>query len=360
MDNRDDRKNGSDLGFMRPAARGRAPRALGLVTLGAIAGVLLVGRQAARAADPALLPKEEEVKKAKDEKKEQGWDPFIQIGASLALSGSSNTVGQLDGNSITAGLSLLGRLDFLCARWDWRNTLKIAEVFTRTPVVDEFIKSSDQLAFETILYWQVSDFIGPFVSAKLETTLLEGADVRAAPVDHVVAGTVVDAAKTHHKLSDAFQPLALKQAIGAYVRPINQKDIEVVAKAGFGAAETFAAGVEIVTDDATTAGVIELTRLEDVMQAGAVVGIEAKGTLQDGHVTYTTHAEVMFPFINDDPGKRSVGKLTNVDIGAKLGFKIFDWASLDYEVKLLRQPQLVDAWQIQHSLLLTFAFTPVD
>lgn len=360
MGNGDERKEASDRGFTGLTARRHAPGLTRLLTFGAVAGVLLVGPASARAADPALLPKEEEVKKAKDEKKDQGWDPFIQIGASLALSGSSNTVGQLDGNSITGGLSLLGRLDFLCARWDWRNTLKIAEVFTRTPVVDEFIKSSDQLAFETILYWQVSEFVGPFLSAKLETTILEGTDVRAAPVDYTVAGTVIDAAKTHHKLSDAFQPLALKQAIGAYVRPINQKDIEVVAKAGFGAAETFAAGAEIVTDDATTAGAIELTKLEDVIQAGAVVGVEAKGTLQDGHVTYTTHAEVMFPFINDDPGKRGVGELTNVDIGAKIGFKIFDWASLDYEVKLLRQPQLVDAWQIQHSLLLTFAFTPVD
>lgn len=350
-------KTGSDAGFMRSFGAS----VVGKWCVGLGVGVFaLSAAGVSQAADPGLLPKEEEIKKAKDEKKPEGWDPFIQVGASLALSGSSNAVGQVNGSSVTGGLSLLGRLDYLAGPWDWRNTLKISEVFTRTPIVDEFVKSSDQLSFETILYWKVSDFVGPFLSAKLDSTILAGVDVRPAPVDYAVGTTVVASNTTHHKLADSLQPLALKQAIGAYVRPINDKGIEVVGKAGFGAAETLAKGAQILSDDVATAGVIELTNLADVIQAGAVIGIEAKGALDEGRVTYATHAEVMFPFVNDDPGKRDVGALTNVDIGAKLGFKIFDWASLDYELKILRQPQLLDAWQIQHSLLLTFSFTPVE
>jgi hypothetical protein len=39
---------------------------------------------------------------------------------------------------------------------------------------------------------------------------------------------------------------------------------------------------------------------------------------------------------------------------------LFEWASLDYELKIMRLPQLVDAWQIQNNLLLTFSYTLID
>jgi len=35
------------------------------------------------------------------------------------------------------------------------------------------------------------------------------------------------------------------------------------------------------------------------------------------------------------------------------------WASLDYSFKAIREPQLLDKWQVQNNLLLSFAYTLV-
>ena len=309
------------------------------------------------AADPGLLPKEEEVVK---DKKDEGWDPALIFGVSLAMSTNSNFVGQPTGNSFTGGLNLLGRLDYLRGVVDWRNTLKLNEVFTRTPVIDDFVKSIDQLSYESIIYYRVSDLFGPFASFKLDTSILEGRDVRGSATDYAVDGTVEAEDVTSFKLTERFEPLQLKEAIGMFVRPISKKTVEVDIRGGFGASQTFAEGALILADDANTADVVELGSLADVIQAGAVLEVQARGELEDGRIQYAARAEVMIPFINDDPAERSATDLTNFDIGGKLGFKLFEWASLDYELKILRLPQLVDVWQIQNNLLLTFSYALID
>ncbi len=321
-------------------------------------GVLLgVAGPALAAADPGLLPKEEEVVK---DVKPEGWDPSLTLGVSLALSTNSNFVGQPSGNSFTGGLNLLGRLDYLRGVVDWRNVLKINEVFTRTPIVDEFVKSIDQLSYESVIYYRISDLFGPFASFKLDTSILEGRDVRGGAVDYSVDGTVEAEDVTSFKLTDGFQPLQLKEAIGFFLRPISKKTVEVDIRGGFGASQTFAEGAHLLADDPATVDVVELITLHDVIQAGAVLEVQTRGELEEGRIVYAARAEVMVPFINDDPEKRSAGELTNFDIGAKLGFKLFEWASLDYELKILRLPQLVDVWQIQNNLLLTFSYALVD
>ena len=333
------------------------PSFLSPVLKGAVAFSLLSSGPALAAADPGLLPTETEVVK---EAKPQGWDPALVLGASISLSSNTNFVGQPDGSSFTGGLNLFGRLDYLQDVVDWRNTLKLNEVFTRTPVVDEFVKTVDQLFFESVLYLRYSEVVGPFVSFKLETSILEGRDVRPSPVDYSVDGTVVETQVSSIKVTDPLQPLQLKEAVGAFFRPIQGKDIEVDIRLGFGASQTFADGARILADDAATATIVELVSLKDVIQAGAVLGVEVKGELEEGRVNYQARAEVMMPFVNDDASDRDVIELTNFDIGGKLGFKLFEWASLNYELKIMRLPQLVDAWQIQNNLLLTFSYTLID
>jgi hypothetical protein len=300
-----------------------------------------------------------EFEKGKDDRK-YGWSPFLQFGAVLSVSGSNGAIGQTDGNSLSAGLTLLGRLNYLTRAWDWRNTLSISEVVARTPLIDEFTKANDKLSFETVLHWTLRDWVGPFASALLETPLFKGLDVRPSDVDYTLDGVVVATQTNRYRLTESFQPLTLKQTLGAYLRPIHDKRVEVMFKAGLGANETLAKGARIVDDAPATTGVVELAALDDVVQAGVVTRVESHGLIDDSRVTYAAHAEVMLPVVNDDPQDRPALELVNVDIGAKLGIKIFDWASFDYELKVIRQSQLLDAWQIQHSLLLTFSFTPIQ
>lgn len=334
---------------------------LPLVLACTLATLATTGVAFAAAADPGLLPTEAEIKAAKEKAEAEGWFPKLSLGASMSLSSNSNVVGQPDGSSWTFGLNLLGRLDFLEGMHDWRNTLQIHEVLSRTPVIDDWIKTIDQLLFESVYYIKVIEQLGPFASFKLETSLFQGFDLRAAPVTYVSAadGTELAVAATRLKLTDSFQPLTLKQAIGAFYRPISTPEIDLHIRAGFGAQETFAEGGLVVADNGDTPE-IEIARLDDFVQGGVVVGVEAKGQFEDGRVSYAARAEVMVPIINDDAANRDAIELTNIDIAAKITFKLFSFASLDYEFKAFRLPALVDSWQIQNSLLLTFNYTLIE
>ena len=48
--------------------------------------------------------------------------------------------------------------------------------------------------------------------------------------------------------------------------------------------------------------------------------------------------------------------LTYVLIEATLAIKLFSWMSLDYSLRALRQPLVIDDFQIQNSLLLNFSY----
>lgn len=335
------------------------PRPFARVLFPTLAATLLAGSAHADVPDPKILPKEEEVKRLKEEvAAKDPWDPSLIFGLNIALATSNNVVGQASGLSVTGGLNVQAGLNYTQGAIDWRNTLKITEIYSRTPTIEEFVKSSDVLAYESTLYYLASKVFGPFANFKLDTALLAGTDVRPAAVDYTLDGAPLATGVTHVHLTDGFQPLSLKEALGVFATPVAEEGLALSVRAGFGAIETFAKGGRVVADDGGTAA-IELKSLEDVTQAGAVVGVEAKGELDEKRVFYTAHAEVLFPVINDDAQDRGVLDLTNVDIGAKLGFKLFSFASLDYEIKIIRQPQLVDAWQIANSLLLNFSYTAI-
>jgi len=341
------------------------------IALGSLASLTFAGAVHAAVPDPKILPTEDEVKKAKEKKDASPWDPGLVFGANLALSSSNNVVGQPHGDSISGGINVLAQLDYLEGKVDWRNSLKVQEVYSRTPIVPEFVKSVDALSFESILYYLLSDIAGPFASFKLDTSIFEGDDVRAAAVDYTLNGEIIGDDVTRIKLTDGFQRLTMKEAVGVFLGPVTTPEIELDMRAGFGAMQTFAKGGRIVADDPATTGacdvaankctdLIELAELDDVIQAGIVIGAEAHGSLDGDHVVYAAHAEVLFPVINDDPQNRDALELANFDIGAKLSFKLFSFASLDYEMKILRQPQLVDVWQITNSLYLNFAYTVIE
>jgi len=189
----------------------------------------------AHAGEPSLLPKSEEVVKVVDpDARKEGLHPYLMLGASVALSSNSSFVGQSDGNSMTAGLNMLGRLDYLKGKWDWRNTLKVDEVFTRNPVINDFVKSIDQLAFESVVYLNLSELVGPFLSAKLDTPMLKGYDTRPGAVDYMVGTETIATQVSRLQLTDGFQPLSLKEAIGVFVRPSNEPTLQLNIRAGFG------------------------------------------------------------------------------------------------------------------------------
>lgn len=325
----------------------------GLATLCAVA----MFATPAVAADPDVFDANVE-KGAADKKKDPGWEAYIDLGASLALSSVNNVVGKTDGISLTLSAAVSGGVNYIKGIHDWRNKLSISLAFTQSPALpDFFVKSTDKFDFDSVYYLRLVDWVGPFARLGLSTQMLPGTDIRPGlttfKVDDQPSVSAIE-----FDLTDPFQPLTLKQSLGAFFRPYTEKEAEIEFRAGVGAREVFADGQLTLADDDATADVIEVKSLTDSIIVGGELRAQIGGALEKGRVSYSAHAEFLLPFydsVADDRGL-SFADSINYDFGAKLSFKLVEWASLDYEFSAIYQPQVVEEWQVTNTLLLTFGW----
>lgn len=324
----------------------------------------------------------DKVESKKEKLKHTGWDGSFNIGASTALSQSSSVVGRIDGTSFTFGAQLKGGLLYLKNAHEWRNALGYGLTYTRTPALPAFIKTNDELGLESIYLYHLKrvPWLGPFARVTLNLPFFPGDDVRsradavgsapagqtlyvnkADPTDRISLGnsrlSLGDDDVASLRLSDPFLPTRLRETVGVFAKPVDRSDLGLEVKLGFDARQTFAGGQLAIDDDSTTAD-IEFSRLSDVYQGGPSAGIVAAGVMADKRVGYVALAEVMIPVINNQSSgdDKSIGELTNVHLELNLSFKLVAWASLDYQFKALYEPQLLDEFQLQNNLLLTFSY----
>ena len=291
----------------------------------------------------------------------QGWNPYFTIGANISFGHNYQVVGQQNGQSWTLGGSIDTGVEYNGGPHQWLTNLAILATFNYGPPINEFVKSADSLVLHSEYYYRIPkvSWLGPYADFKLETSMFEGEDVRADSNNTwVMDGQVIHKGK-RLKLTESFQPLTLKEVVGLFARPFSKKSFQWQFTAGIGSYQVFADGQKALDDDDSTP-VIEVKALHSYWQAGAEAGTEIKGIVLNDRLSYRVYANAMFPFAHtSDKQDRNIIELTNVEMGAKLSVQIFSWASLDYEFKAVRQPQLVDQFQIQNNLLLTFKYTPV-
>lgn len=315
-------------------------------------------------AQPQLLPKDETLKAAEDNAP-QGWNPTLAGTATVNVVSNSNVVGQVNGLSTLFGIGLAGGADYTHGPHVVHNTLSIAESFARTPVVDEFVKTSDLVQLEGLYNYFFTKDLGAFARLALQSALFSATDVRGTPttwVEKVPGGTgkqlAMDAFR--QRLAGPLAPFTVNESAGVFANPTRNEKFSLSVRAGLGGRHTFASGVLLIDDDKTTPE-IELLRLSNVHQLGAEAFAGATGKLQGGKVAYKAGVSVLAPFVNNDKFNRSVGSLTRVGFEGNLTFNIFDWMSLVYSLSVVRDAQLFpegnELTQVQNNLLLTFKYT---
>ena len=318
-------------------------------------------------ATPAQALKKEIVdeKIEKTEAKAEGWEGKIKLGANISLSSSNNVVGAQDGVTFSLGAAFQGELSLVRGGHEWRNRLEINETFTKTPTIDRVIKSTDFLLFDSVyLYtFEAWPWIGPFVRFGLKTALLPGYDVQAQEYTYVTTkldgSTFTEPNKDSKRMTDSFLPTLLKQSVGAFTKPYSEKFFGIEIRLGFGAQEFFGDDQLATTKVDSDKKIVSVKELEDYSQVGGEASIQIDGSLWEDKVTYRVYAEAMIPFYTsiDDSEDRNAGELTNVELGAGLTFKLVEWASVVYEFKAVRLPLVLDEFQIQNNLLLSFSYS---
>lgn len=311
---------------------------------------------------------------------ELGWNPWVTIGANISFGHNYNVVGKQDGQNWTIGASLDTGVDYQKDGHDWRNNILLLETFTYGPPINEWIKAADSLSFQSIYYYKIRSvpWLGPFVRFQLDTAIFPGSDARADEkniwykIDDQGNPEILHTGK-FFTLTNYGYPLTLKEAAGLFARPFSKPEIEWEFRAGLGSHQVFADGQLALAGnegdgsmDGTLDGVneIEVRDLANYVQFGAEAGMSINGKLYKNRFSYKAWADIMFPLVrtNEEASatQGNAADLMNVDIGVRLEFKLVEWATLNYEFKAVRQPQLVDGFQLQNLLLLTFKYSPVE
>lgn len=311
----------------------------------------------------------------------------------LSFTDQQRVVGQVDGSTINFGVKVEAHTDVIHDAHEWRNSALLNAGVTRTPNIPQFIKNTDSLQIESIYLYHLKPWVGPFARIRLDTPMFAGTDVRPGATNYKVTrqdGTTFQTcdpdsgeacATTKLPLTNGFQPLTLKESLGVFAQPYQSKSVTVEARLGFGAQEILADkqfALADVADDATNcpAGAaspgtksaipcVEVTQLSDVLQAGLEANLEVWGTTYEDKITYKVYGGILAPFAHgslpqtylDAGGTDDIGQLTNVDVGANVAFKLVDWATLTYEFKAVRVPQLLpDTFQVRNTLMLTMGY----
>ncbi len=329
-------------------------------------GAALAGASRTMAQEPKYVPEAEEAALAPPP--DMGFNPWVTIGANVSFGHNRSVVGKADGQNWTLGGSLDTGFDYQVGSHDWRNRLQVLETFTYGPPIDEFVKSADQVTLGSDYYYKIPavPWLGPFARFLLDTSLFPGEDVQVTyDTQWSKDGRVIRTGK-RIQLTDPFLPLTLKEAVGLFARPLSRPVVEWEFRAGFGSVQVFADGQMALTGALTDVdgdGVQEreVQDLHSYVQAGTEVAMTLQGKVVGDRVGYLAFAEAMTPFLRqkrtgDD---RGAFRMTNVNLGVQVSFGLTSWASLDYQFRAVRQPQLIEAFQIQNLLLLTFKHSPV-
>jgi len=290
-------------------------------------------------------------------KKPQGLTYDFTLAANLNVASNRSVVGQLNGNSVLFGASALANLVWLRERHEWLNTGSLAETWSKTPAIGQFIKSNDQLNIQSLYNYFLREWTGPFLRGNVQSSLLKTDRVTATPVTYREVGNEANARTTNKlRLSDSFQPFTLNESVGWFFQPVRSDAFNTYARVGFGGRHTWADGALAIKDDkVATANTFVI--LHDVHQGGAELFGGLDGKELNGRVLYNLGLSALFPLVNNDDTNRSILKLTRVSLQAAVGMGIFSWLSINYQLKVLRDVQLVDAIQVTNSLLLSLQYT---
>ncbi len=315
-----------------------------------------------------------------------GWHPRLRLSSNFATGQSQNVPGSPDGLSFQLGYLINGELNYLndSGEHEWLSSLKLQLGYNRTPVVDAFVKSVDTIDLKSTYLYHIpaAPWFGPFVAFRLSTSMLRGYDVRGEVTqvlrldlgEEVVTGTdpnddtipvdengdPVDA--THPRvqtvttgktirLTGAFAPLTLRESAGLFAVPTDTEPFRLDIRLGFGAWETFVGDGYVLDDDENTGGLLELRAMQDSVQAGPELGVLIKGAIEKKLLTYNASALLMQPVVHSADTDLEGLELLNSEFEGTIGFKPWEFLSIDYSFKFYRQPLIVDAWQIQNNIL---------
>ncbi len=311
----------------------------------------------ASAQTPLTIKDKKSLEAAK--KVDKPWMPALKVSSQLQFGSSQSVIGQVDGDTTTVGFNLNSGLNYREGSSDWRQTFTYAGATSKSPSLPKFVKSSDEVNYRSlyIYHFKKTKWISPYFDVSAKAPVFKGEDVRAEATTYQNLDTGETLLSDTFRLTDGFKPLTTKQSIGAISEVIKKKNQSLLVRLGFGALQVDADNQLVLSDDSATENIIEVKRLRSYSEAGIEAGLEFSGKW-DKKSSYALKLDILYPLnpSKEEGDERSDIDLTNVDASLTIASKIYDWASVEFISKAIRQPLLLNDWQLQNNLQLKFNY----
>ena len=328
--------------------------------------------------------------------RDTGWYPKLHIGGTAQVSYNNHVDGVTDGVAFTFGLVVNFGLDAVAdfgknGKLEWINTIDLEDQMTKTPTIDDFVKSKDKLDFQTLLKYRIpsADWLAPFLSFRLQTSLfpsaylsdknvivrkydyntaIDGKDADVAEIGSTHKGLLdassVARAQQGYKLADSGNPLVLTEKVGLVLDAYESKPFNASFQVALAGQELIVANDEdddastwqyVSFDDDSDDAYYDIRRIVDTNSLGLDVTADFKGVVVECF-NWNVFGRLYYPFVVDEDHGLDGADLIHAEIGAKVSVKISDWGSFDYTLEVKRDPFVTTLWQVSTNVLFTVGF----
>lgn len=314
-------------------------------------------------------------KKALEEPKKEdapppdGWKVKGNLGFSGSLTNAQNFVGAEEGTTIQLGILLSFDANWRSGHHGWENQVKAQHAQTKTPNLNAWVKSADQLDVLSTYTYRFTDpsWLGAFGRFKMNTQILPSYSVRAEQAAYNNGPALDPEAKV--KLTGPFEPLLLRESAGAFAKPLTEEKINLKASLGLAAQHIITRSGRVIVDvnEGVMPTEVTLMDLDGANDFGVEITANADGIILKDVLSWKLSLDLFQPVLpgpkEDDPatpdmdesGPSGLGRL-NLDLTAGLSVKLAKWLSLDYLLTVRRVPVVLEEFQVQNQLILSAGF----
>ncbi len=284
------------------------------------------------------------------------WFRSLVLGAVGSWLQQRNVVGTNNQTTATGTLFLDGQLAYNNERHSGSALLQIEEgasqIIPQQGSPLPVVKSQDRVRLDLLYTYFLRPRVGPYVRAAAETqafrTLVlvsEDTTVSRQFADGTVANQFVPANETYF-VADAWQPLIVREGVGLNMRVLNKRWLSLNWRLGVGLRQNRFGGAWVVADDPSTPEVEHL-EVASFDQQGLESTIVATARLS-GFLTYATDLELFTDFETLNQPTIEWRNTVTLRLSRNL--------SINYLLNLERVPVVVDANQLEQSVLLRAAW----
>ncbi|MBN1945876.1 MAG: hypothetical protein JW797_09375 [Bradymonadales bacterium] len=285
------------------------------------------------------------------------WSHRLVLGVNGSLSDSTNVAGQTDQTVISGSLFFDTYLTYTPSAP--HQLIMILEIEEGLQLIDPeqgdmlpLQKSRDRVRLDALYTYFLSSRIGAYVRLGGIATVFPNEVLTSEPIDVVLrradgtSRTIQVPASESFRIGDWLPNLSLRQGLGLNFRLLHLSFATVGLRIGTGLRQFLYRNAYIDQDDPDSAE-LEYDQIESYYQEGLEATLN--GILRFfRYIHYTTDLEVFSDF--SDLAEPAVDWQNTVSL------RLSSFASIDYTLSMLYQPQVTTDLQLQHNLLVRLSW----